>query len=63
MFLGFFIGNLMGSLLLKKFGGALTLKIFSVFAAFYALVYLLLYITYLKYKIPGKKSSDLMQSD
>ncbi|KAG5308416.1 MFSD6 protein, partial [Acromyrmex insinuator] len=49
------IGSLVGSILLKKFGGALTLQIFSIFAAFCSLVYLLFYLIYLKHEIPGKK--------
>ncbi|KAG5331936.1 MFSD6 protein, partial [Acromyrmex charruanus] len=57
---GFAVGNLVGSMLLKKFGGALTLQIFSIFAAFCALVYFVLYITYLKHKLPGKNSNDLI---
>ncbi|XP_018377515.1 PREDICTED: major facilitator superfamily domain-containing protein 6-like [Trachymyrmex cornetzi] len=54
---GFAIGNLVGSMLLKKFGGALTLQIFSIFAAFCALVYFALYITYLKHKLPGTRNN------
>ncbi|XP_011688768.1 PREDICTED: major facilitator superfamily domain-containing protein 6-like isoform X2 [Wasmannia auropunctata] len=54
---GFAIGNLMGGILLKKFGGALTLQIFSIFAAFSALMFLLLYITYLKHKIPDTRNN------
>ncbi|XP_011065092.1 PREDICTED: uncharacterized protein LOC105152464 [Acromyrmex echinatior] len=51
------IGSLVGSILLKKFGGALTLQIFSIFAAFCSLVYLLFYLIYLKHEIPGTQNN------
>ncbi|XP_018401492.1 PREDICTED: major facilitator superfamily domain-containing protein 6-like [Cyphomyrmex costatus] len=51
------IGSLVGSIFLKKFGGAITLQIFSIIAAFSSLVYLLLYLTYLKHKIPDTRNN------
>ncbi|KYM83397.1 hypothetical protein ALC53_06129, partial [Atta colombica] len=47
------IDSLIESIFLKKFGGSLTLQIFSIFAAFCSLVYLLFYLTYLKHEISG----------
>ncbi|XP_011688857.1 PREDICTED: major facilitator superfamily domain-containing protein 6-like [Wasmannia auropunctata] len=54
---GFAVGNLVGSTLLKKYGGALTLQIYSICAAFCALMYFLLHITYLKHKTPGTQNN------
>ncbi|XP_018392088.1 PREDICTED: major facilitator superfamily domain-containing protein 6-like [Cyphomyrmex costatus] len=48
--LGFSVGSLVGGILFKKFGGTMTIRIFSVFAAFSALTYFILYILYLKRK-------------
>ncbi|XP_071581474.1 major facilitator superfamily domain-containing protein 6-like [Temnothorax nylanderi] len=55
--LGMAVGNFVGSILLKKFGGALTLQIYSIFTVISALVFLLLYITHLKHKIPGTRNN------
>ncbi|KAL0125396.1 hypothetical protein PUN28_004497 [Cardiocondyla obscurior] len=49
---GMSIGNIVGGILLKMLGGALTFQIFSIFLAFSALVYILLYVTYLKHYLP-----------
>jgi len=45
--------------LYKKLGGSMTLRIFSAFAAFSALTYLILHIFYLKYET-GKKLNNLI---
>ncbi|KYN10395.1 Major facilitator superfamily domain-containing protein 6 [Trachymyrmex cornetzi] len=46
--LGLSVGSLIGGILFKKFGGIMTLRIFSVFAAFSALTYFVLHIFYFK---------------
>ncbi|KYQ46344.1 Major facilitator superfamily domain-containing protein 6 [Trachymyrmex zeteki] len=46
--LGLSIGSLISGILFKKFGGIITLRIFSVFAAFSALTYFILHILYFK---------------
>ncbi|KYN39670.1 Major facilitator superfamily domain-containing protein 6, partial [Trachymyrmex septentrionalis] len=46
--LGLSVGNLIGGILFKKFKGIMTLRIFSVFAAFSALIYFVLHIFYFK---------------
>ncbi|KYN21864.1 Major facilitator superfamily domain-containing protein 6 [Trachymyrmex cornetzi] len=46
--LGLSVGSLIGGILFKKFGGVMTLRIFSVFAAFSALTYFVLHIFYFK---------------
>ncbi|KAG5345575.1 MFSD6 protein, partial [Acromyrmex charruanus] len=46
--LGLSVGSLIGGVLFKKFGGIMTLRIFSVFAAFSALTYFVLHIFYFK---------------
>ncbi|KYM81653.1 Major facilitator superfamily domain-containing protein 6, partial [Atta colombica] len=46
--LGFSIGSLIGGVLFKKFGGIMTLRIISVFAAFSALIYFVFHIFYFK---------------
>ncbi|XP_011705085.1 PREDICTED: major facilitator superfamily domain-containing protein 6-like, partial [Wasmannia auropunctata] len=48
--LGLSIGNLIGGILFKKFGGTKTMRIFSIFAAFSALIYFFLHILYLKHE-------------
>lgn len=58
IFSGFAVGSLIGGLLYKKVGGAITLRIFSILAALSALMYLILHVSYLKYKTPGKKLSN-----
>ncbi|XP_071581776.1 major facilitator superfamily domain-containing protein 6-like [Temnothorax nylanderi] len=60
--LGMTVGNFVGSILLKNFGGALTLQIYSILAVFSALVFiingvLLLYITYIKHEIPETRNN------
>jgi len=45
---GFSIGSLIGGVLFKKFGGVMTLRIISVFAAFSALIYFVFHIFYFK---------------
>ena len=55
IFSGYALGSLVGGILYKKFGGAITLKIFSILAVFSAFMYFILYTSYLKYKIPGKE--------
>jgi len=49
---------LIGGILYKNVGGATTLQIFSVLAAFSAFTYFVLHILYLKHKTPGKESSN-----
>ncbi|KYN13716.1 Major facilitator superfamily domain-containing protein 6 [Trachymyrmex cornetzi] len=46
--LGFSVGSLIGGILFKKFGGIMTLRIISVFAAFSALTYFVFHIFYFK---------------
>ncbi|KAG5313455.1 MFD6A protein, partial [Acromyrmex insinuator] len=46
--LGFSVGSLIGGVLFKKFGGIMTLRIISVFAAFSALIYFVFHIFYFK---------------
>lgn len=55
IFLGTSIGSLIGGLLYNKFGGIMTLRIFSTFAAFSALMYFMVHTFYLKYKSVGKE--------
>lgn len=55
--LGFAIGSLIGGILYKKVGGATTLKIFSVLAAFSAFMYFILHILYLKHKTPDTRNN------
>lgn len=55
IFSGFAVGSLIGGILYKKVGGAITLRIFSLLAAFSALMYLILHNLYLKHKTPGKE--------
>ncbi|XP_011058036.1 PREDICTED: major facilitator superfamily domain-containing protein 6-like [Acromyrmex echinatior] len=55
--LGYALGSLVGGILYKKFGGAITLKIFSMFAAFSAFMYFILYSSYLKHKIPDTQNN------
>ncbi|XP_020278961.1 major facilitator superfamily domain-containing protein 6 isoform X2 [Pseudomyrmex gracilis] len=54
---GFAVGSLIGGLLYKKVGGAITLRIFSILATFSALMYLILHISYLKYKTPDTRNN------
>ena len=56
---GFSIGSLIGGILFKKFGDIMTLRIFSVFAAFSALTYFVLHIFYFKHKT-GKELNNLV---
>lgn len=56
IFSGFAVGSLIGGILYKKVGGAITLRIFSILAAFSALMYFILHNLYLKDRTPGKDS-------
>ncbi|XP_018392091.1 PREDICTED: major facilitator superfamily domain-containing protein 6-like [Cyphomyrmex costatus] len=47
---GFLIGNLVVGVSYEKFGGTITMRIFSVFAALSAIVYFLFHVLYLKHK-------------
>lgn len=55
IFIGFAVGSLIGGILYKKVGGAITLRIFSAIAAFSALMYFVLHTLYLKHNTPGKE--------
>lgn len=55
---GYAVGSLVGGILYKEVGGAITLRIFSMLAAVSALMYLILHTLYLKYNTPGEKSSN-----
>ncbi|KAL6264438.1 hypothetical protein P5V15_004547 [Pogonomyrmex californicus] len=63
--LGHSIGSLLGGIFYKKFGGTITLRIFSTFAALLALTYLILHILYLKNKtesnVEWKKPDDALK--
>lgn len=61
IFSGFAVGSLIGGILYKKVGGAITLRIFSILAAFSALMYLILHNLYLKHKTPGKNSQVIFK--
>ncbi|CAL1674196.1 unnamed protein product [Lasius platythorax] len=54
---GFAVGSLIGGILYKKVGGAITLRIFSLLAAFSALMYLILHNLYLKHKTPDTRNN------
>ncbi|KAL6262570.1 hypothetical protein P5V15_005362 [Pogonomyrmex californicus] len=64
---GVSIGSLLGGIFYKKFGGTTTLRIFSVLAAFDALIYFVLYIIYLNDKtytpsnVKWKKPDDAQE--
>ncbi|XP_011641597.1 major facilitator superfamily domain-containing protein 6-like [Pogonomyrmex barbatus] len=64
---GVSIGALLGGIFYKKYGGTTTLRIFSVFAAFDALTYFILYIIYLRNKtytrsnVKWKKPDDAQE--
>ncbi|XP_033207938.1 major facilitator superfamily domain-containing protein 6-A [Belonocnema kinseyi] len=49
---GFAIGSLISGILYKNFGGVITLRIFTLLAAFTSILYLIFYVTYLKFTIP-----------
>ncbi|EZA54591.1 Major facilitator superfamily domain-containing protein 6-B [Ooceraea biroi] len=53
----FAVGSLIGGILYKKLGGALTLRILSVLAAFSALMYFILHTLYLKHVTPDTRSN------
>ncbi|XP_026827205.1 major facilitator superfamily domain-containing protein 6 isoform X2 [Ooceraea biroi] len=55
---GFAVGSLIGGILYKKLGGALTLRILSVLAAFSALMYFILHTLYLKHVTPAFSVAD-----
>ncbi|KAL0116366.1 hypothetical protein PUN28_009760 [Cardiocondyla obscurior] len=50
-------GSFIGGILYKKFGGLITLRIFSVFALFSAFIYFVLYVLYLKHKISDTRNN------
>ncbi|XP_077266783.1 major facilitator superfamily domain-containing protein 6-like isoform X1 [Temnothorax americanus] len=55
--LGFAVGSLIGGILYKQVGGATTLRIFSVLAAFSAIMYLILHTLYLKHRTPDARKN------
>ncbi|XP_070518126.1 major facilitator superfamily domain-containing protein 6-A-like [Cardiocondyla obscurior] len=54
---GISAGSFIGGILYKKFGGLITLRIFSVFALFSAFIYFVLYVLYLKHKISDTRNN------
>lgn len=57
------MGSLIGGVLYKNLGGAITLRIYSFVAALTAVSYLILHATYLRHVMPQtKKSSDSPRS-
>lgn len=54
--LGYALGSLVGGILYKEVGGTTTLRIFSILAAFSALTYFILHVTYLRHKTRGNGS-------
>ncbi|EFN78175.1 major facilitator superfamily domain-containing protein 6 [Harpegnathos saltator] len=53
---GYALGSLIGGILYKKVGGAITLRIFSTFAAVCALMYFILHTLYLKHKMSDTRN-------
>ncbi|XP_077266793.1 major facilitator superfamily domain-containing protein 6-like [Temnothorax americanus] len=54
---GFAVGSFIIGVLYKTFGGTITMRIFSVFAALSALTYFILYISYIKHKTPDSRNN------
>ncbi|KYN40874.1 Major facilitator superfamily domain-containing protein 6, partial [Trachymyrmex septentrionalis] len=61
--LGFSVGSLIGGVLFKKFGGTMTLRIFSVFAAFSGLTYFVFHIFYFKHKTDTRNNIKWRELD
>ena len=52
LFVGFAIGSLIGGILYKEFGGALTMRIYATLAVLTSVAYLIMHLAYLKHAMP-----------
>lgn len=60
IFLGYMIGSFLTGFFFKEIGSTMTFKIYSGLAALCALIYIIIYISYLKHTTVGKESSNLI---